>query len=247
MLAVVFLLAACEGDGEPAGEVIASPSLTQVPTQLPTLPPALVSIGPLDDLKGFRYAIKIVLHIPQMEDELLQGFASLLSDVEIRGASIPPDKSEMWMTFKNSGHTLGTMTVGGDTWFSSGEEWTETPNSTLDASLLTPEKISDAIVQEQMFVGVTPVREKLDGDSTLHYTATESGIRLLSLLLNTNQEYGVGGETRVDLWLTEEGHYPVKIMFDARSKDEQGRDVLVTLEMRVTNLNDPSIEITPPA
>lgn len=244
-LVVLLLFLACQEKSGPAEEAVASPVATEVPTQLPTLPPALVSVGALNDLKSFRYSIRISLNIPQMEDELLQGFASLLSDVEIQGASIPPDKSEMWLTFKSSGHAIGTMIIGGNTWFNSGDEWTETPNPSLDASLLTPEKISGAMAQEQTFAGVTPARDQLDGVSTLHYTAVEKGMRLLSLLLNTDDE-GAEGETRVDLWLTEEGHYPVKIAFDAHAKDEQGRDVLVALEMRVTNLNDPTIEIEPP-
>jgi hypothetical protein len=247
ILTVVALLTACEGDSGPAaGEVIASPDATETATGLPTSPPASISVGALADLESFRYSIKISLSIPEMEEELLPGFASLLSDVEIRGASIPPDRSEMWMTFKESGHAVGTLIVGGEMWFSSDGEWTQTANPTLDASLLTPEKISGAIVQEQTFAGVTPVQEALDGVPTLRYSATEEGTRLLWLLLNTEEEASAEGETSVDVWLTEEGDYPVRIAFDARSTDEEGRDALVTLEMRVTDLNDPSIEIEPP-
>jgi len=243
---LVLLVAACDDDGAPPEEAVASPAATEPPTPVPTLPPALVSIGSLNELDSFRYSVRLSLSIPQMEDELLQGFASLLSEVEIRGASIPPDKSEMWIEFKNSGHALGTLIIGDNTWFNSAEEWTETPNSGLDASLLTPEKISGALAQEEMFAGVRPLREELDGVPALHYTVTQQGMRWLALLLNTEEESGITGETKVDLWLTEEGHYPIRITFDAHGKDEQGRDVLVTLEMQVTNLNDPLIEIVPP-
>lgn len=243
---LVFLLAACDDDGAPPEEAVASPAATETPTPVPTLPPALVSIGSLNELDSFRYSVRLSLSIPQMEDELLQGFASLLSEVEIRGASIPPDKSEMWIEFKNSGHALGTLTIGENTWFKSGEEWTEASNSGLDTSFLTPERISGAIAQEQMFAGVRPRREELDGAPALHYAVTQQGTRWLALLLNTEEVGGITGETRVDLWLTEAGHYPARITFDARGKDEQGRDVLVTLEMQVTNFNDPLIEIVPP-
>lgn len=245
-MGLVALTAACDDDGAPPEEAVAFPAATGTPTPFPTLPPALVSIGPLSELESFRYSVRLSLSIPQMEDELLQGFASLLSEVEIRGASIPPDKSEMWIEFKNSGHSLGTVNIGGKTWFKSGEEWTETANPGLDASLLTPEEITAAIAREDMFTGVRPLHEELDGVPALHYTVIQQGMRLLALLLNTEEESGITGETRVDLWLTEEGHYPIRITFSADGKDEQGRDVLVTLEMQVTDLNDPLIEIVPP-
>jgi hypothetical protein len=50
----------------------------------------------------------------------------------------------------------------------------------------------------------------------------------------------------MDLWLTEDGGYPVRVVIDARGTDAEGREMSVQLELNVTDLNDPGIEIEPP-
>jgi hypothetical protein len=59
-------------------------------------------------------------------------------------------------------------------------------------------------------------------------------------------ENDVPVETRMDLWLMEDGGYPVRIVIDAGGTDTEGREISVQLEMNVTDLNDPGIEIESP-
>jgi hypothetical protein len=171
----------------------------------------------------------------------------LLSDVETRGASVAPDKSEMQMTPGESGQTMGAVVIGERTWFSSGEEWTETPNGAPDVSLLSPEKVSGSVIDEETFAGAEPTKEKMNGVDALHYTANQSGLGSLRELLGVAEpENDVPVETKMDLWLTEDGGYPVRLMIDAGGTDTEGEEVSVQLEMNVTDLNDPGIEIEPP-
>jgi hypothetical protein len=237
-LSLSILLSACGGGEEQA---------TKEAAATPTPGGQAIPIASLADLKSFRYSITMHIEIPGLEDELFPGFAALLSDVEIRGASVAPDKSEMQMTLGESGQVMGAVVIGERTWFSSGEEWTETPNRASDVSLLSPEKVSGSVIDEEAFAGAKPTKEKLNGVDALHYTANQSGLGSLRELLGVAEpENDVPVETRMDLWLTEDGGYPVRLMIDARGKDAEGEEVSVQLEMNVTDLNDPGIEIEPP-
>jgi len=237
-LSLSILLSACGGgEGKTAKEG----------TQTPTPGGQAIPIASLAELKSFRYSITMHIEIPGLEDELLPGFAALLSDVEIRGASVAPDKSEMQMTLGESGQVMGAVVIGERTWFSSGEEWTETPNGAPDVSLLSPEKVSGSVIDEEAFAGAEPTKEKMNGVDALHYTANQSGLGSLRELLGVAEpENDVPVETRMDLWLTEDGGYPVRMVIDAGGTDTEGEEVSVQLEMNVTDLNDPGIEIEPP-
>ena len=237
-LSLSILLSACGGGEEQA---------TKEAAATPTPGGQAIPIASLAELKSFRYSITMHIEIPGLEDELFPGFAALLSDVEIRGASVAPDKSEMQMTLGESGQVMGAVVIGERTWFSSGEEWTETPNRASDVSLLSPEKVSGSVIDEEVFAGAEPTKEKMNGVDALHYTANQSGLGSLRELLGVAEpENDVPVETRMELWLTEDGGYPVRLMIDARGKDAEGEEVSVQLEMNVTDLNDPGIEIEPP-
>jgi hypothetical protein len=232
-----LLLSGCGGGGQGAGEG----------TETPTPGGQGISMASLADLDSFRYSITMHIAIPGLEDQLLPGFAALLSDVEIHGAVVAPDKSEMQMTLGESGRTMGEVVIGERAWFSSGEEWTETPGGAPDVSLLSPEKLSGSIIDEKAFAGAEPAREKLNGVDALHYSQSQSGLGSLSELLGIGEpQSAVPVETKTDLWLTEDGRYPIKLMIDAGGKDAEGRDISVQLEMDVTDLNDPGIDISPP-
>jgi hypothetical protein len=153
----------------------------------------------------------------------------------------------MQMTLGESGQVMGAVVIGERTWFSSGEEWTETPNGAPDVSLLSPEKVSGSVIDEEAFAGAEPTKEKMNGVDALHYTANQSGLGSLRELLGVAEpENDVPVETRMDLWLTEDGGYPVRMVIDAGGTDTEGEEVSVQLEMNVTDLNDPGIEIEPP-
>jgi hypothetical protein len=237
-LSLSILLSACGGREE---------QTTTEATETPTSGGQAIPIASLAELKSFRYSITMHIEIPGLEDELFPGFAALLSDVEIRGASAAPDKSEMQMTLGESGQVMGAVVIGERTWFSSGEEWTETLNGAPDVSLLSPEKVSGSVIDEEAFAGAEPTKEKMNGVDALHYTANQSGLGSLRELLGVAEpENDVPVETRMDLWLTEDGGYPVRMAIDAGGTDAAGGEVSVQLEMNVTDLNDPGIEIEPP-
>ena len=237
-LSLSILLSACGGGEDQTAKEAG---------ETPTPDGQAIPIASLAELKSFRYSITMHIEIPGLEDQLLPGFAALLSDVEIRGASVAPDKSEMQMTLGESGQVMGAVAIGERTWFSSVEEWTETPNGAPDVSLLSPENVSGSVIDEKAFAGAKPAKEKMNGVDALHYTADQSGLGSLADLLGVAEpENDVPVETRMDLWLTEDGGYPVRVLIDARGTDAEGREMSVQLELNVTDLNDPGIEIEPP-
>jgi len=237
-LSLSILLSACGGGEEQTAKEAA---------ETPTSGGQTIPTASLAKLKSFRYSLTMHIALPEMENELLPGFAALLSDVEIRGASVAPDKSEMQMTLGESGQVMGAVAIGERTWFSSGEEWTETPNGAPDVSLLSPDKLSGSVIDEKAFAGAKPAKETMNGVDALHYTADQSGLGSLADLLGIAEpENDVPVETKMDLWLTEDGGYPVRVVIDARGTDAEGREMSVQLELNVTDLNDPGVEIEPP-
>ena len=237
-LSLSILLSACGGEEDQTPKEATEPPISGGQT---------IPVASLTELKSFRYSITMHIEIPGLEDELFPGFAALLSDVEIRGASVAPDKSEMQMTLGESGQVMGAVAIGERTWFSSGEEWTETPNGAPDGSLLSPGKLSGSVIDEKAFAGAKPAKETMNGVDALHYTADQSGLGSLADLLGVAEpENDVPVETKMDLWLTEDGGYPVRVVIDARGTDAEGREMSVQLELNVTDLNDPGIEIEPP-
>jgi len=233
-----ILLSACGGGAEQTAKEAA---------ETPTSDGRAIPISSLAKLKSFRYSLTMHIALPEMENELLPGLADFLSDVEIRGASVAPDKSEMQMVLGKAGKTIGAVVIGDKTWFSSGEEWTETPDGALDVSLLSPDTVSSSVIDQEAFAGTEPAKEAISGVDTLHYTATQSGLGSLRELLGLVElENDAPVETKMDLWLTEDGGYPVRMVIDAKGTDTEGREVSIQLEMNVTDLDDPGIEIEPP-
>jgi len=233
----IFLSACGGGNGSTAKEG----------TPTPASDGRAIPMASLAELKSFRYSMSMHISIPGMEDEPFPGFAALLSDVEIRGASVAPDKSEMQMILGKDGKTMGAVVIGERTWFSSGEEWTETPDGALDVSLLSPDTVSASVIDEEAFAGTEPAKEKINGIDTLHYNATQSGLGSLRELLGVVEpENDAPVDTKMDLWLTEAGGYPVRLVIDAQSTGTEEGDISIQLEMNVTDLDDPGIQIEQP-
>src|SRR4030042_3233318 len=102
-LSLSILLSACGGEEDQTPKEATEPPISGGQT---------IPVASLTELKSFRYSITMHIEIPGLEDELFPGFAALLSDVELRGASVAPDKSEMQMTLGESGQVMGAVAMG---------------------------------------------------------------------------------------------------------------------------------------
>ena len=251
VLATLFaslLLAACGGEEETKSteeDRTDTPLATAEVTK--EAKESAISIASLEELKSFRYTITMHVEMPELEDELLEGLAALFSDIEISGAFVAPDKSQMQMSLGGNGEEMGAIVIGDRTWSRFGDEWTESPEGAMDVEFFSPEDLMGSIIDEEALVGAETGREKVNGVDTLHYAVTETNLGRLTELFGADlQGSELVEEITIDLWLTEDGDYPTRIAAEMAGKDEEGRDMRVELEMNITDLNDPDIEIEPP-
>jgi hypothetical protein len=229
-LSLSILLSACGGWEE---------RTTKEATATPTPGGQAIPIASLAELKSFRYTAEFRLDAPGV----------IFSRIEIEGSAVPPDKAAWRMTVGEGGNEVRVVIVGDRTWFFSDGVWAESPKMPRgpSASLLLPEKLSDAIIDEEAFRGREPKREQINGMETLHYSTTGAGLEFLALLTGSSEPGAeFDGDVKTNLWLTEDGGYPVRMVIDAGGTDTEGREISVQLEMNVTDLNDPGIEIEPP-
>jgi hypothetical protein len=91
-----------------------------------------------------------------------------------------------------------------------------------------------------------PQRETVNGVGTLHYRLDRAELEFLGLLFG---ELGNGEPPEtfaVDLWLAEDGNWPVRMSFQASGQDSEGNPIDMEISVEFRDINDPGIEIEAP-
>ena len=70
--------------------------------------------------------------------------------------------------------------------------------------------------------------------------------QLSALFGGTEEEMGDIDELNLEMWLAEDGGWPVRLRVDMAGTDESGQEFKAKLEMDVTDANE-DIEIKPPS
>jgi hypothetical protein len=267
ILAVVCL-AACGGGDEEEGTPAAAATPTAVeegtpaaegetPAAAPSPSDEGVAPGTLIDLNSYRYSMKMELE--GLQSLLTEQMAALPGQdptadtdtlkMEISGAFVAPDKAESRMRISGVDDEL-TLTVIGD------QQWVEFGDlavgpieamgdvADLDFALMMWDEFSEGAG------GLTCASEKKEtvNDVAANYCGIDKATfeQLASLFGGTEEEMGDIDELSLDMWLAEDGGWPVRLRVQVAGTDETGQEFEAKLELDVTDVNE-DIEIKAPS
>ena len=248
---------------------------TTIPTQTATLTAApndtavagtsgteAVACRALEDITRFRFTMSIKLQIPDIEsqlpdsgsegggsgtlDQFTQGLIALLSDLKIDGAYIKPDRSQISM--KIAGEDLSVITIGDREWTKIGNlPWTESPTPPESSTAFAPSDLCDLTASELSLEGLDWTAETVNGIQTRYYHVDNASLSALAQLFGSEEDLQDLPESfTMDVWLAEDGQWPVRMSIEASDKDEQGRDIYIAMSMELTDVNSPDVTIEPP-
>lgn len=215
-----------------------------------------ISCDSFENLESYRFSLDLKLDAPAFQDvetttplDPLSAFAdaltSLFSNMHLQGAYSAPDRSQVILDF--GGEELEWRTIGDRTWVRLGDEWEEQTDDS-DNDLLTPEVICNDVVLgiAASLENASFEAETVNGIETYHYSIDVADLEALPALLLGPDATDLPDDLTFDLWLAQEGLWPVQINFAARDTDASGQSVELSLEMQVRDVNDPGILIEPP-
>lgn len=271
---VIVSLAACGGDGEeegapaaagtPAAAAEGTPTAAATPTAAeegtpaatPTPSEEALAPGSLTGLNSYRYTMKMELQ--GLESLLAEQMAAIPGQdptamaeglqMEISGAFVAPDKAESHMSITGVDDELVLIVIGNQQWVQLGDMAigpmeTQGDVSELDFALMMWEGFSEEAG------GLTCTSEKKEtvNDVPTNYCGIDKAtFEQLSSLFGGTEEMGDVEEMSLDMWLAEDGGWPVRLRVHVAGTDESGQAFDAKLDMDVTDVNK-DIEINPPS
>jgi hypothetical protein len=209
---------------------------------------------PLLQTESYRYTISFQLRAADGEtsptatdsdgtaplSDFAAALTTLLSDFTLEGAYRAPDRSQAILRFQNE--ELELREVGEESWLRIGTTWQE--EDLAETALLTPVLVCREIVAEiAPSLGARKLEgQRVNGIVTDHYRLDETDIADLPDVLAT----GHPDRYTLDLWLAQEGSWPVRLHIQSTEMDETGQPVGFRLTMDIRDVNDPGITIEPP-
>jgi hypothetical protein len=214
------------------------------------------------DIESFRFEMTMKAHLPSTpeaqateptEDTLgdfLGALSGLMGDMKMEGAVIAPDRSSMEMTI--GGHEFASFVqVGSRSWrkVAGLTDWTEDTSSDGSDFLFSPLDFCET-TGDDISAALSPLegeKQTVNGIETMHYHLDKADLTLLQDFLGETQGLGELPEAFVmDVWLAEDGDWPVRMSFKASGKDDQGQDLSFEIFIEFKDFNDKGIEIEPP-
>lgn len=248
MLLAAGLLAACGGDGDekeaadratPAADATAAVTPGEESTTGEMPAPAEAFAG----LESYRIAMRFTL-------EGGTGDMGETLAMDLEGAFVAPDRSQANVSARLGDLELEeeTITVGGQTWVKTGDTWAE-GEAQFDISDLSPASLLEDLKPDQLRL-LKPTKETVNGIESLRYSIDRGDIESLG---NLSALFGDGEglenlpeDFNIDLWLAEDGGWPVRLTMAARGAIDGGDEISLDFSLDITDVNDPGIEIEPP-
>ncbi len=261
-LAILFvllaagLLAACGGNGDD-GEVVGDETPDAAAPATPEEPAATAAIAteepggeagaaPADalaDLESYRVDLRFTL-----EGTVTEG-AGLLA-VDLEGAFVAPDRTQTRVTARVDELELEeeSITIGGQSWVKVGDDWVE-GEPQFEFGDISPSSLLENLSAEQLRL-IKPSKETVNGVESLRYSIGRDDI---DALRSVGALFG-GDETLadmpedfdIDLWLAEDGGWPVRITMTAHGMISEGEEIDLDFSMDITDVNDPDVKIEVP-
>jgi len=228
------------------------------PTASPTGGAQTVGCDFPSDIESFRFEMTMKANLPSTPEAtpggedlggFLEALSGLMGDMKMEGAIIRPDSSSMVMTVGD--HEFGSfIQIGSQSWMKVAglTDWTEQPAdesgfifSPMDLCESTEQDLSTALTQ------LEGDKETVNGIKTIHYHIDKADLTLLQDLLGDTEDLGqLPDEFNMDVWLAEDGDWPVRMTFKASGEDDNGDSLSFDISVEFKDFNDSSIKIEPP-
>jgi hypothetical protein len=243
-------LSACGGGGGPGTD---APDF--IDTVTPEPPRVQVSCEPVRDIQGYRYVFELKRDLPQTEEpdqatpnplsEFADALSDLFSDMEMEGAFVAPDRSEILV--RAGGEELELRTIGEESWIRVGATWQE-QEPPAEGTLFTLASLCEDLVEDlaPSLAAAAGQAEVLHGIETVHYRLDQADLRALPQLLGRSGEEGLPRRFVVDVWLEANDGWPVRLEVAASDVGEEGEPVSEQWFIEFSAIDDPTIEIEPP-
>jgi hypothetical protein len=208
------------------------------------------------DIESFRFEMTMKANLPSTPEagtpeplgDFLGALSGLMGDMKMVGAVILPDRSSMEMTVGD--HEFGSfIQIGAKSWSKVAglTDWTEQPASEeseflspLDFCETTEEGLSSALS------GLEGEKETVNGIEAVHYHLDKADLALLEEFLGGTEDLGLPEEFTMDVWLAEDGDWPVRMSFVTSGEDDEGQSLSFEILVEFKDFNDSSIKIEPP-
>ena len=239
-LLAMALMAGCTGGGDEPRKVGVSASCEKIAA-----------------LESYRYSIVVKLQAPAFQEtpgatpgaplgEFADTLTALLSDFQISGAHVAPDRTQAILQFQEDEVEL--RAIGDRRWERFGATWEEQEAGSPDIGFLTPAVVCTDVVLEIAggLDGSMTESEIVNGLETNRYTLDKADLSQLPELLGAAPGTELPDEFKVDVWLAKDGEWPVKLDINAEDTDEQGNPISMNLFMELRDVNDRGISIEAP-
>ena len=210
------------------------------------------------DIKSFRFEMTLKANLPTTPEaetpeseeplgDFLGALTGLMGDMKMEGAVIAPDRSSMEMTV--GGHEFGSFVqIGSQSWAKVAglTDWKEEPASEGSEFLFSPMDFCETAEEDlsSALSGLEGERETVNGIETVHYNLDQADLAFLGDFLGGTED--LPDEFNMDIWLAEDGDWPVRMTFAASGEDDEGQDLSFEISIEFKDFNDSSINIEPP-
>jgi len=251
-----IILSACGGGGkeeeaarenapEAAASAAATPAATSAAT--PEEGAAGATSGPaaaFAKLESYRTNLHFTL-------ESAAADASEALSLDLEGAFVAPDRSQTHVSASLGDLQLeeDSITVGDQTWVKTGDNWAE-GEPEFQLSDFSPGYLLEELGSDQLRV-LKSSKETVNGVDSLRYSIDRADIESLrnlgALFGQDVDSENLPEEFNVDIWLAEDGGWPVRLTMAARGSMDGGDEMSLDFSLDVTDVNDTGIDIEPPA
>jgi len=224
-----------------------------------------------EDITSYRYVMEMRMEFPELveesegtteegglEDELGglfgESLLAFLEDMKMEGAYVAPDRS--WDRAMLGGELFAeSIRIGESAWTRlGGMDWAEGesgPGWSVTVSPSFSESLCDIGVIDVLFaaLGLEPQEETINGIKAIHYHMDETDMLRLAALFGEvegAEEMPESATVTMDIWLAEDGGWPVRMEAEIGYTDEEGQSFAFELFMEIKDINDPGIKIEPP-
>ena len=213
------------------------------------------------DIKSFRFEMTMKANLPSTPEagtpatdeplgDFLGALSGLMGDMKMEGAVIAPDRSSMEMTV--GGHEFGSFVqIGSQQWMKVAglTDWTEEPASDESGFLFSPMDFCETAEEDlsSALSGLEGDKETVNGIEAVHYHLDRADLTLLQDFLGGTEGLGqLPEQFNMDVWIAEDGDWPVRMSFAASGEDDEGQPLSFEIFIEFKDFNDSSIKIEPP-
>lgn len=240
-LVIIFTLAllgavACVGSG---GSSTTPTPLTQV------------NCEPLTTFDRYRYASVVTFDLeergPDMEPETPDlGPSAYKITFDIDGAVEPPDRIGAVVSYPvGSGGNLPIIGIGNVTWTQVVGVWSR--DDLPPPELYPAAKMCAGLAPDVDLSGLEGEPDEINGIPVVHYRFDDLPSQFPAAIWSLGSDFARLIDTLdVELWLAQDGGYPVRQDVRGVGHYENGRALVVEAFTEVRDINDKSIKIEPP-